>query len=149
MMRSARRTSGSSRAPPVKVPMASGWGSGIAPLALYVVRTGAGSASAKARSHLASALRQPRPAITRGRRAARIISAARSTSASSGLSGGGGVTAGATGTAGAPATSAGRSRCTGPRGSPRARWTACATQWPAESAVTVTPPFTIGARCAA
>ena len=87
--------------------------------------------------------------MTRGRFAPRIISAARSTRASSGAGSAGGVIAVATGTAGAPATSAGRSRCTGPRGSASASWTAWATQWPAESGVTVTLPFTIGPRCAA
>src|SRR5438309_710981 len=48
MMRSARLTTGSSRAPLVKTPRARGCGSGTAPLALYVVSTGAGRASTKA-----------------------------------------------------------------------------------------------------
>ncbi len=110
--------------------------------------TGVGSASANARSHLASAARQPSPAITSGRRAARIMAAARSTSSPSSGGSGAGVTDVAAGTALRPATSAGRSRCTGPRGSVSASRTACATQWAAESAPTLTLSLAIAPTCA-
>src|SRR5437899_409895 len=80
MMRSARLTTGSSRAPLVKTPRARGCGSGTAPLALYVVSTGAGRASTRARSHLLSSPRHWRPARTTGRLARLIMSAARSRS---------------------------------------------------------------------
>jgi hypothetical protein len=126
----------------VNTPIASGWGSGSAPFALYVVRMGAGIASQNARSHLVSAGRQPSPASTTGRRAARMSAAARSSAASDGRAAGGGVMRAATGRASRPATSAGRSRCTGPRGSASASCTAWAIQWLAESRVTVSEPFT-------
>src|SRR5215813_2147786 len=78
MIRSARPTAASSSAPPVNTPSARGCGSGIAPFALYVVRHGAGNASQKARSHLASLVLHWRPAMTTGRLAAAIMFAARS-----------------------------------------------------------------------
>src|SRR5881628_2960780 len=99
-------------------PSISGCGSGSAPFARAVARSGAGSASTNARSHCAaSADRQWAPASSSGREASASARAARSRASRAGYGSGSGRHDVATGTAARVATSPGMSRWTGPRGS--------------------------------
>src|SRR5438876_1936556 len=134
--RSARWRIGSAGAPPPRMPRARGWGSGIVPLPFKVVSTGAGSASASARTQPPSSARQPSPATTTGRLAASIRAAAASSAATSGAEGGRRPTVAGPGTASRSAAARGRARCTGPRGSAIASSAARATPREAESAAT-------------
>ena len=91
-------------------PRTSGCGSGNAPLPFGVVRTGAGTDSASARSHLASSGPVSRPATSTGRAARAIESASASSASAAGAGTGARRHAVTTGSAGASATPAGTTR---------------------------------------